>query len=306
MTSPSSVHDIFDRRLLRLRRDRAAAGIGSFDFLFSATAQGLFERIGVVKKPFPLVLDMGAGHGSLTALVRERAGTQQVFSSDLSFNMARKAGAFRIVADEEFLPFGDKSFDAVVSNLCLQWVNDLPGVLRQVRNILKPDGVFLAALIGGESLHELRFSLTQAEADITGGASPRVAPFVDVRDMGGLLQRAGFALPVVDLDTVTVDYADFFKLLRDLRGMGATNVLRQRLSTPTRRAVLMEAARIYQEKFSNGRGGVTATFQILYLIGWAPHDSQQQPLKPGSATVRLAEALQTKEVPIPGSRSENN
>lgn len=306
MTSPSSVHDIFDRRLLRLRRDRAAVGISGFDFLSSAAAQGLFDRLGDIKKAFPRVLDMGAGHGSLTALVQKRAGTQQVFSSDLSFNMARKAHAPRVVADEEFLPFGAKSFDAVVSNLCLQWANDLPGVLLQVRNILKPDGAFLAALIGGESLHELRFSLTQAESDITGGASPRVAPFVDVRDMGGLLQRAGFALPVVDLDTITVDYADFFKLLRDLRGMGATNVLRHRLSTPTRRAVLMEAARIYQEKFSNGRGGVTATFQILYLIGWAPHDSQQQPLKPGSATVRLAEALQTKEVPIPGSRSENN
>jgi hypothetical protein len=170
--------------------------------------------------------------------------------------------------------------------------------LIQIRQILKPDGLFLAAMLGGESLKELRQSMMEAEVQVTGGASPRVSPFADLRDMGGLMQRAGFALPVVDSDVITVDYSHPLKLMQDLRGMGASNATYNRLLKPTRRAVIMEAANIYQKKFSNDNQSVSATFQVIYMIGWSPHESQQQPLKPGSAKARLADALKVREVKV--------
>lgn len=288
-----SVPPVFDRKLLRLRRDRAAPRIHDFDFLLRAVAERLMERLSLVRKEFPRVLDLGGGHGVLSAMLKGRVGTEVVFSSDISYALARRAGGF--VADEELLPVRAQSLDAVVSNLSLHWANDLPGVLVQVRQALKPDGLFLAAVLGGDTLRELRLAMLEAETTVTGGASPRVSPFIDLRDMGALLQRAQFALPVVDSEIITVDYASPLSLMQDLRGMGAANATFNRLRLPTRRRVMLEAARVYQESFADGAGRIPATFQVIYAIGWAPHGSQQKPLRPGSAAARLAEALQTEE-----------
>ena len=194
------------------------------------------------------------------------------------------------------MPFGDGIFDLVVSALALQFVNDLPGTLVQIRRTLKPDGLFLAALIGGETLTELRQSFAAAESEVEGGVSPRVAPFADLRDLGALLQRAGFALPVTDIDRIIVRYDSAFALMHDLRRMGATNLLIDRRRVPLRRATLMRMAEIYSERFSDADGRVRATFEIVWLSGWAPHPSQQQPLRPGSAKARLADALGTREI----------
>lgn len=262
--------EVFDRRLLRLRRERAARGIGDFDFLLDEVAGRLWERLQAVKRPLPRLLDLGGAHGLLARHLRQRPGTEQVVSADLSFGMVRQTGGFAVVADEEFLPFRPASLDGVLSNLSLHWVNDLPGALLQIRQALKPDGLFLAALLGGESLRELRLCLMEAELALTGGASPRVSPFADPYDVSALLQRAGFALPVTDSDVITVHYSHPLKLMQDLRGMGASNLTFNRLRRPTRRAVLLEAARRYQERFADAAGRVPATFQVIYVIGWTP------------------------------------
>jgi SAM-dependent methyltransferase len=201
-----------------------------------------------------------------------------------------------VVVDEEALPFASGSLDLVVSALALQFINDLPGTLVQIRRALRPDGLFMAALIGGDSLAELREAFAQAESEIEGGASPRVAPFADVRELGGLLQRAGFALPVVDSDRLTVRYKTVLDLMRDLRRMGATNVLAERRRTSLKRTTLFRLAEIYAERFADVDGRLRATFEIAWLSGWAPHESQQKPLKPGSASQRLADALGTREI----------
>ena len=197
----------------------------------------------------------------------------------------------RVVADEEALPFADASLDLVVSGLSLQLVNDLPGALVQIRRALKPDGLLLASLLGGATLQELREAWLAAEAEISGGASPRVAPFADVRDMGALLQRAGFALPVVDSETVTVTYANPLALMQEIKAMGASNMLLARRRTPVTRGLLLRAAEIYAERFAGADGRVPATFEILTLTAWAPDESQPKPLRPGSAQTRLADAL---------------
>jgi SAM-dependent methyltransferase len=199
------------------------------------------------------------------------------------------------LADPEALPLPAQGFDLAVSLLALQHVNDLPGTLAQVRRALRPDGLFIGCLLGGRTLTELRQAFGEAESEVEGGISPRVAPFAEVREMGGLLQRAGFALPVTDVETLTVRYADPFALMRDLRAMGLTNVLTERRRTPLRRATLMRAAALYAERFADADGRLRASFEILWLSGWAPHESQQKPLKPGSAQTRLADALNTTE-----------
>lgn len=297
MAQASASPHVFDRALLRRRRDRAAKTVRDFDFLFVEVAERLLDRLSVIKKALPVVVDLGSAHGVLAAQLRQRPGTAQVVCMDTSFEMTRHTDIPSVVADEEFLPFRAGSLDAVVGNLNLHWVNDLPGALLQVRQALKPDGLFLAALLGGETLRELRQCLMEAELAVSGGASPRVSPFIDLHDMGALMQRAGFALPVVDSDLITVDYSSPLKLMQDLRGMGASNATYNRLMKPTRRKVLLEAARLYQEKFADAAGKVPATFQVVYVIGWSPHESQQQPLKPGSAKNKLADALKTVEVP---------
>ena len=284
---------IFDRALLRQRRRRAAA-LGPANFLLDRVADDLAERLATVLRRFDLAVDLGTpGEVVRTALARlESVG--RIVAADVMPDAMR--GEIFVAADEEALPFGDATLDLVVSALALQFVNDLPGVLVQIRRALKPDGLFLAALLGGETLTELRQSFAAAESDIEGGVSPRVAPFADLRDLGALLQRAGFALPVTDVDRVTVRYDSVFGLMHDLRRMGATNVLLARRRTPLKRATLHRMAEIYAQRFADDDGRLRATFEIIWLSGWAPHPDQQQPLKPGSAKARLADALGTSEI----------
>ncbi len=293
----NSDHDIFDRDLLARRRDRVAGGAARHEFLLARVADDLVERLGAIKRRFPVALNLGAHHGLLGRKLARLPGIETIVDLERSPRLLAQCSGLRVRADEEALPFRDASLDLVVSGLALQHVNDLPGVLAQIRRALKPDGLLLAALLGGSTLTELRGALLAAEEEIEGGASPRVAPFADVRDLGALLQRAQLALPVVDADTVTVTYADALALMRELRAMGATNVLRARRRSPLRRATLLRALEIYQERFGRADGRIPATFEILTLTAWAPHESQQQPLQPGSAKARLADALKVQELP---------
>jgi SAM-dependent methyltransferase len=286
---------VFDRHILRLRRERVARSIRDTHFFSQPIAQNLYDRASLIKKDLPIILDLSAGAGGLSDLLRTRPGTKTVISSDLSWRVLEKQSGPSVVADEEFLPFADGSLDAVFCNMGLHWVNDLPGTLSQIKRILKPDGVFIAALAGGQSLSELKESLMAAELAVTGGYRPRTSPLLDMRDMGALLQRAGFALPVIDSEMITVDYRDPMVLLSDLRAAAATNLTTHRAKTMTPRKVLFEAARMYQEKFQNTDGRIPASIEVIYAIGWRPHDSQQKPLKPGSASARLAEVLNTVE-----------
>jgi len=273
---------IFDRKAYARARVRAAR-MGEPSFLAEEAARGIAERLAGVNRSFARALDLGyrpeshailapcAAHWTKTAPHREFAGVAMV--------------------DEEALPFAPESFDLAVSVLSLHAVNDLPGTLIQIRRALKPDGLFVAAMLGGETMKELRASLAAAESEIAGGASPRIAPFADVRDLGGLLQRAGFGLPVADVERTTVRYRDLFTLARDLRALGETNALRERARKPLSRRVL--AAALARHARDGER--LVATFDLVYLTGWAPHESQQKPLRPGSAMARLAEALGTEE-----------
>lgn len=280
--------------LLRARRRRAQA-LGPATFLIDRVAGDLAERLSAVLRTFVLAVDLGT---PTDAVCRALAASGKVVTVVAAGPDARNlpSGFPRVAADEEVLPFADASLDLVVSALSLQFVNDLPGALIQIRRALKPDGLFLAALAGGDTLTELREAFALAESEIEGGVSPRVAPFADLRDVGALLQRAGFALPVIDSERVVVRYDSVFALMDDLRRMGATNVLTERRRAPLRRATLTRMAEIYAQKFAAADGRVRATFEIVWLSGWAPHESQQKPLKPGSAARRLADALGAKEV----------
>ncbi|MEJ0078959.1 MAG: methyltransferase domain-containing protein [Alphaproteobacteria bacterium] len=279
---------VFDRALLRRRQVRARA-LGFETFLVDRVASDLADRLGAVLRDFSLAVDLGTPTDAVrTAL----AGTTSI---GRLFRAAASPDG-NVVADEEALPLRDGSLDLVVSALALQFVNDLPGALVQIRRALKPDGLFLAALLGGETLTELRQSFAAAEAEVEGGVSPRLAPFADVREMGALLQRAGFALPVTDVERLTVRYSSPFILMGELRRMGATNALTERRRTPLKRATLNRMAEIYAQRFGDPDGKVRATFEIIWLSGWAPHESQQKPLRPGSAERRLADALGTKEI----------
>jgi SAM-dependent methyltransferase len=289
---------LFDRALLRSRRRRALA-LGASSFLLDRVAEDAADRIATVLRRFELALDLGTpGDAFRRALIASgKVGT--VIAADAFFNRVGRNGAasaLRVVCDEEALPFREGSLDLVASGLSLQFVNDLPGALVQIRRALKPDGLFLAALIGGDTLNELRQAFATAEAEIENGVSPRVAPFADVRDLGSLLQRAGFALPVTDVDRFTVRYASPLALMHDLRRMGATNALIERSRRPLKRAVLARMMEDYGARFADADGRIRATFEIMWLSGWAPHESQQQPLKPGSAKTRLADALGTQEL----------
>ena len=299
----------FDRRLLVRRQDRAAHRAEAHDFLLHRVAEDFTVRLGAVQRRFPTVVDLGAHHGVLARSIRQMPDVSLVISADSSWRLLAMCPPPRVLADLEILPFRDASLDLVVSGLALHLVNDLPGTLVQIRRALKPDGLLLAAVLGGETLSELREAFLLAEAELEGGASPRVSPFADVRDYGGLLQRAGFALPVADTDLVTVTYASPLALMRELRGMGATNVLNARRRQPLRRSTLIRACEIYIERHALPNGRIPATFEIITLTGWAPHESQQKPLRPGSAQVRLADALGTRELkagektaPMPGKK----
>ncbi len=364
----TSDHFIFDRQLLRLRRQRAVANAEAHDFLLRRVADDFAERLSIVRREFPVAANIGAHHGVLTERLLTLPSIGSMIETDTvdyhtpwvvpidnestaahlpsplrggvggggnaaqpvaevnpdnalqvqtnkdsprldrhptpnpspegrgipSIATDRKA-QMRIIADEEALPFAEGSLDLAVSGLALHHVNDLPGCLVQIRRALKPDGLFLAALLGGETLKELREAWLIAEDEVMGGASPRVAPFADVRDLGGLLQRAGFALPVADTDVVRVTYASPLDLMREIKAFGASNVLTARRRVPVTRKLLFRAAEVYSERFALPDGRIPATFEIITLTAWVPHESQQKPLQPGSAKARLADALGVKE-----------
>jgi len=287
---------IFDRPLIRRRQQRAAA-LGPATFLLDRVAEDLADRLAAVLRRFDVAVDLGTPGNAMQRALARVGSVGDVIGAGVASKANEGAARLGLVADEEALPFGDASLDLVVSALALQFVNDLPGALVQIRRALKPDGLFLAALCGGDTLTELRQSFAAAESDIEGGISPRVAPFVDLRDLGALLQRAGFALPVTDVDRLVVRYDSAFALMHDLRRMGATNALLARRRTPLRRATLLRMAEIYSQHFADADGRMRATFEVVWLSGWAPHPGQQQPLRPGSAQARLADALGTREIP---------
>jgi len=298
MATPEHMQ-LFEREAVRKHRERAAPGIQEHDFLYAEVADRLTDRLEDIKRTFPVALDIGCHGGDVARTLgpqgARRGGIETLLQCDPSPAMAAKAGGSAFAADEEFLPVKSASLDLVLSNLSLHWANDLPGALIQIRQALKPDGLFLAAMFGERTLYELRESLMAAELEIEMGMSPRVSPFTTVEDAGGLLQRAGFALPVVDTDTITVSYPDMFKLMADLRGMGETGAVAGRRKAFTRRDTLLRAAAYYMEKFAGtgtaGEGRIPATFDIIFLTAWAPHPDQQQPAKPGSADASLAAAL---------------
>jgi SAM-dependent methyltransferase len=291
---------IFDRQLLRARRARAAA-LGPATFLLERVAEDLTDRLAAVLRRFDCAVDLATPTDAVRRVLAASGKAGTVVAADASFSRQVREHVtddvgLAVAADEEALPFRDGALDLVVSALALQFVNDLPGTLIQIRRALKPDGLLLAALIGGETLSELREAFAAAEAEIEDGISPRVIPFADVREMGALLQRAGFALPVTDVDRLTVRYATPLALMHDLRRMGATNPLIERSRRPLGRATLRRMMEIYAERFAEPEGRIRATFEIVWLSGWAPHASQQKPLAPGSARQRLADALGTKEI----------
>jgi SAM-dependent methyltransferase len=286
---------VFDRALVRRRRERAVARGDKSGFLFAEVASRLADRLVDVRRRFETGLDLGARDGSLSAAIRQTGRVKNLFAMDMSPMLASRLSAPAVAADEEALPFRAASLDLVIGGLSLHWVNDLPGALVQIRQALKPDGLFLAAMFGGETLHELRHALMEAELAVTGGVSPRVSPMADLRDAAGLLQRAGFALPVADRDIIAVAYPDAIALMRDLSAMGEANAIRLRAPGPLRRAVIAEAAQLYQARHATEGGRVRASFEILYVSGWAPAASQQQPLRPGQAKARLADALGVEE-----------
>ena len=276
MATSESAPILFDRALLRARQDRARRA-GPATFLLDRVAEDMAERLQAVLREFQSAADVGTSGAGVRDALAGRA--QQIAPVDLPD------------LESEPLALQPQSLDLAVSALALQFVNDLPGVLAQIRRALKPDGLLLAAMIGGDTLNELRQSFAAAEAELEGGVSPRVAPFADLRGVGALLQRAGFALPVTDVDRVVVRYDNAFALMADLRRMGATNVLIERRRTPTRRTTLLRMAQIYTDRFADPDGRIRATFDVIWLSGWAPHQSQQQPLKPGSGKASLAEAV---------------
>jgi SAM-dependent methyltransferase len=277
---------IFDTALIRRRLARAAAASVPADFLLTRVVDDLIDRLSTVQRSFATIADIGTpGSGLSDALAAAHPAARLLH---VGGSLGSRPG---IVGDAEHLPLATASLDLAVSALALQTANDLPGALVQIRRALKPDGLFLGALIGGRTLGELRAVLTEAEAETTGGVSPRVAPFADVRDMGGLLQRAGFALPVADSEVLTVRYASAFALMADLRAMGATNALHARSRRFGRRDMFARAAALYADRFADADGRIRASFEIISMSGWAPHESQQKPAKRGSATVSLASVL---------------
>lgn len=287
---------LFEPDLVIRRRKRALAQAQpGADFLARRAAEDLVERLSTVERRFPTAAVLR----SWTPVVAEALAASGKVDDVLRIEAdpAFLGEGEGLVAEDDRLPFDSGSLDLAVSLLNLQETDDMPGQLIQMRRALRPDGLFLACLAGAGTLAELRDSLLAAETEITGGASPRVIPFADVRDVGGLLQRAGFALPVADVETITVRYGDMFALMHDLRSMGSTNPLRGRLRHPTRRAIFLRASAIYADRFSDPDGRIRATFNLVWMSGWAPHESQQKPLRPGSATVSLAAALKPKDAP---------
>ncbi len=280
----------FRHRLARAARlgDRQAL------FLLDHVVDELIDRLHMVNRSFDTAIDISGWLPDLS----DQLVAEKIAASTRRFAPFLGDGRPAAVIDDEVLPLRDASADLIVSVLNLQFANDVPGILAQIRRALRPDGLFLAALVGGQSLQELRACLTEAELAEAGGVSPRVAPFAEVRDLGALLQRAGFALPVTDLDRLTVRYAGLPELVRDLRAMAATSTLSDRDNRVPPRMLFPKAAALYAERYGAENGRIPVTFDILWMSGWAPHDSQQKPLRPGTARTRLADALGTDEITL--------
>jgi SAM-dependent methyltransferase len=292
--TPPAPPQIFDRVRLAARRNRVAKTFADYDFLRQRVIADLESRLDDTPRRFMCGLELGAAGGELSVRLIASGKAEAMVAADTAPDFAVAAtarGLETAEADEEALPFAPASFDLVAAPLTLHWVNDLPGALTQIRRILKPDGLFLGALFGAGTLAELRSVLTEAESELMGGLAPRLSPLPGLRDMAGLLQRAGFALPVADRDTVTVRYADPARLLADLKGMGERAAFARGTARPLPRRVLARALELYTERFREPDGRVPATFEILHVLGWAPAPSQPQPLKPGSAKVSLADAV---------------
>ena len=284
----SSDMKVFDRRAVRRHRERMASRLPLHDFLLAETATRIRDRLADVQRSFSKVLLIG-GSGYEDAVFERRPDL--LVSGDIALRRASAGGPPALVFDEESVPFAEGSFDLVVSLLTLHWVNDLPGALIQINRTLKPDGLFLGVLLGVGTLDELRSSWMKAELEVHGGVSPRVSPFAEVRSLGGLLQRAGFALPVVDTDTITASYGDPIRLMREVRGMGEANALIGRAKSFTRRETLFRMAEIYRNEFGDEGGLIPAHFELVTLTGWSPDPSQPKPLKPGSGKTSLASVL---------------
>lgn len=286
---------IIDKGLLRRRLARAyEEPRPGADFLIEAGTADLLERLAAIERHFPAAVALFGQTGALAAGLSASGKAGAVFAVERVAAAARIAGVPALVADEEQLPLAEESVDLVASVLGLHWTNDLPGAFVQIRRALRPDGLFLASILGGGTLMELRHAIAAAEVELTGGAAPRVLPFADIRDIGGLLQRAGFALPVTDRDVLTVRYGSAFDLFIDLKAMGATSPLAERASRPASRRLFARTAEIYAERFADPDGRLRATFEIISLSGWAPHESQQKPARRGSAQVSLADVLRPK------------
>lgn len=293
MSDPASPF-VFDRPRLARRRARARETYKSVDFLKSRVAEDIIDRIAATGRHFPVAAELGAGVSDLrTALTH---CTDHVILTDPSPEIATGLSMPAVCLDEEWLAFRPASLDLIVSGLALHWVNDLPGCLVQARRCLKPDGFFVGGMIGGNSLTELRQVLLQAESELTGGAEMRVSPFADALDLSQLLQRAGFALPVSDRDHLTLRYESLFALLRDLQASGETHSPARTGRRPLSRRILVRAAELYQEQFSDPDGRIRASVEIIWMTGWAPHPDQPKPLRPGSAKASLAEAVGAKEI----------
>jgi NADH dehydrogenase [ubiquinone] 1 alpha subcomplex assembly factor 5 len=282
---------LFDNSAHRRNRQRAAANFGNFAFLKDEAAMRLADRVKLMRRNFPLCLDLGAHDGRLNQHLAPLGKIGRMIEVDSASRFAANAGSRFVVHEIADLPYRSGCFDAIFSCLSLHWVDDLPGLIMQIRRLLKPDGLCLLSLLGGNSIHELRSALAAADDEISGGVYPRCAPMADIRDIGMLLGRAGLALPVADSDRLIVTYPNMFRLMADLRGMGEQNAMLGRSRKFTKRATFLRAAEIYSARFGRPDGSVPASFEVVTLTGWAPHESQQKPLKPGVSAHRLAAAL---------------
>jgi SAM-dependent methyltransferase len=288
---------LFDRQLLARRRNRAAPKLADYNFLVRRAFEDMCDRVDSITRDFDRAAILGGGPGLVDELGTHPAAAKigWLTQSDLAADVAASLDAPALCLDEEALPFAEESLDLVLAPWGLHWTNDLPGALVQINHALKPDGFFAAALLGGSTLTELRQCLMTAESELTGGAAARVSPYAGTFDMAALLQRAGFAMPVADVDRVTVRYDNAFALMNDLRGMGETSILADRPQKPASRALFVRTAQLYAEKFADPNGRIRASFDIIHAAGWAPHPDQPKPKRPGSATHRLADALGVQE-----------
>ena len=287
--------NVFNRDSVRLHRERGIASFADHDFLHREVGERLLDRLDDITRRFPLAADICCRGGVLSGILAGRGGIETLIGADMSAPLTAGHRGPALALDEEALPFADASLDLVLSNLGFHWVNDLPGTLLQIRRALKPDGLLLAAMFGGETLKELRHCLSDAEMEVESGLSPRVSPLADIRDIGALMQRAGFALPVLDAETITVSYGDPLKLMHDLRGMGETNAVHERRPGFSRRETLTRAMELYIEHYLDPDNRIHATFEVIFITAWAPANSQQKPARRGSADVSLADVLTNPE-----------